>query len=83
MAEPPAITDNDLANGMMNLINRGMIPKDVDLTPAFSRGIPSFYYKAATMFEKMQLGLKTDTCSSQALLTGQKIQFVASPSPVF
>jgi hypothetical protein len=25
---------------MLNLINRGIIPKDVDLTPAFDRGKP-------------------------------------------
>jgi len=25
---------------MMNLLNKGIIPKDVDLTPAFEKGAP-------------------------------------------
>lgn len=36
----PAISEEDLKQGMLNLINRGIIPKDVDLTPAFERGKP-------------------------------------------
>jgi len=29
------------------MLNRGMIPKDVDLTPAFSRGVPTLINKPA------------------------------------
>ena len=29
----------------MNLINRGVIPRDVDLTPAFRRGAPAMQAK--------------------------------------
>jgi len=37
-ADPPPITENDIRDGMFSLLNRGVIPKDVDLTPAFERG---------------------------------------------
>lgn len=37
-ADPPPITENDIQDGMYSLLNRGIIPKDVDLTPAFERG---------------------------------------------
>ena len=36
-SDPPPITDADLHHGMINLINTGVIPNDVDLTPAFNR----------------------------------------------
>lgn len=32
---------------MFNLVNRGVIPKDVDLTPAFEWGAPSLLLKPA------------------------------------
>lgn len=37
-ADPPPITENDIQDGMLSLLTRGIIPKDVDLTPAFERG---------------------------------------------
>ena len=37
-ADPPPITENDIGDGMYSLLNRGIIPRDVDLTPAFERG---------------------------------------------
>ena len=33
-----SITENDIKDGMFSLLNRGIIPRDVDLTPAFERG---------------------------------------------
>lgn len=38
--DPPPISDEDINRGMFNLINKGVIPKDVDITPAFERGAP-------------------------------------------
>lgn len=38
--DPPPISDEDINRGMINLINKGVIPKDVDITPAFERGAP-------------------------------------------
>ena len=32
---------------MFNLVNKGVIPRDVDLTPAFERGAPSLLLKPA------------------------------------
>ena len=40
MADPPPITEDDINRGMINLLNKGVIPKDVDLTPAFEKGAP-------------------------------------------
>lgn len=34
-AAPPRLTQKDVARGMEELVNRGMIPKHIDLTPAF------------------------------------------------
>ena len=41
-AEPPPISEKDIQHGIMNLVNRGIIPRDVDVTPAFSRGAAPF-----------------------------------------
>ena len=37
--DPQPISEKDIGQGMMNLVNRGVIPRDVDLGPAFERGI--------------------------------------------
>jgi hypothetical protein len=34
-ADPPPITEDDIADGMFSLLNRGIIPRAVDLSPAF------------------------------------------------
>ena len=39
MSHPP-ISEEDINKGMMDLLNRGIIPKYVDLTPAFEKGAP-------------------------------------------
>lgn len=41
-ADPPPITEHDIADGMFSLLNRGIIPRDVDLSPAFERGNAPF-----------------------------------------
>ena len=69
-SDPPPITDNDLTQGMMNLVNRGMIPKDVDLTPAFARGVPSFSFRSSTLFDKPKG--KLELCASQPTLPSVK-----------
>lgn len=43
-ADPPPITENDIQDGMFSLLNRGIIPRDVDLTPAFERGNAPFQH---------------------------------------
>lgn len=46
----PCISEDDISKGMFNLINRGIIPKDVDLTPAFERGAPPLHNKAISLY---------------------------------
>ena len=41
-ADPPPITETDIKDGMYSLLNRGIIPRDVDLSPAFERGKAPF-----------------------------------------
>jgi len=38
----PQIKEKDIKKGVMSLINRGLVPREVDLTPAFERGGPMF-----------------------------------------
>jgi len=40
LANPPPISEEDINKGMATLLNKGIIPKDVDLTPAFEKGAP-------------------------------------------
>jgi hypothetical protein len=46
-ADPPPITEDDIADGMLSLLNRGIIPRDVDLSPAFERGNAPFVHSRA------------------------------------
>jgi hypothetical protein len=47
LQNPPPISEDDINKGMMSLLNKGIIPKDVDLTPAFEKGAPPVQFKAA------------------------------------
>lgn len=40
LQNPPPISEDQINKGMINLLERGIIPKDVDLTPAFEKGAP-------------------------------------------
>ena len=51
-ADPPPITETDIKDGMYSLLNRGIIPRDVDLSPAFERG------KAPFTHQQSQIELK-------------------------
>jgi len=39
-AEQPSIGERDLDDGLLKLLNKGFVPSNADLTPAFERGIP-------------------------------------------
>lgn len=54
MADPPPITEDDINKGMINLLNKGIIPKDVDLTPAFEKGAPPVQCKGIRFYEKKE-----------------------------
>ncbi|EAS06221.3 IQ calmodulin-binding motif protein (macronuclear) [Tetrahymena thermophila SB210] len=50
-ADAVAITESEIYNGLYNLINKGVVPKDVDIMPAFSRGVPPLINKPMIMHE--------------------------------
>lgn len=52
MFNPPPISEEDINRGMINLLNKGIIPKDVDLTPAFEKGAPPVLFKGVKFHEK-------------------------------
>lgn len=45
LQNPPPISEEDINKGMISLLNKGIIPKDVDLTPAFEKGAPPVQFK--------------------------------------
>ena len=51
-ADPPPITENDIDDGMLSLLNRGIIPRDVDLSPAFERNTAPFSFTKAPIHVK-------------------------------
>ena len=62
--EAACITENDISKGIFNLMNKGIIPKDVDLAPAFERGAPPLTNKAIVIYpgnmRPAQTFVKTD-----------------------
>lgn len=58
MANPPPISEDDINKGMITLLNRGIIPKDVDLTPAFEKGAPPVQFKGAVFHEKREKNIR-------------------------
>lgn len=60
LMNPPPISEDDINKGMMNLLNRGIIPKDVDLTPAFEKGAPPVRFKTMKFHDKSELHAKNE-----------------------
>ena len=54
MHNPPPISEDDINKGMMSLLNKGIIPKDVDLTPAFEKGAPPVQFKSMKFHDKSE-----------------------------
>ena len=52
LQNPPPISEDDINKGMMNLVTRGIIPKDVDLTPAFEKGAPPMRFQSVKFHAK-------------------------------
>jgi hypothetical protein len=50
LEDPPPITEDDINKGMISLLNKGIIPKDVDLTPAFEKGAPPVTCKGVRFY---------------------------------
>jgi hypothetical protein len=63
---------------MINLLNRGIIPRDVDLTPAFNRGANPFnsqpmkYTKSHRFFKKSATPIKDDVQTGKTFVTSVK-----------
>ena len=57
---PPPISEDQINKGMMTLLERGIIPKDVDLTPAFEKGAPPVAVKSMKFHEKAEKNLRLD-----------------------
>lgn len=51
----PPITEDDLNLGIQSLLNKGKIPKDVDLTPAFEKGAPPVTFKGMKFHDKKEM----------------------------
>jgi hypothetical protein len=45
---------------MINLLNKGIVPKDVDLTPAFEKGAPPVMCKGIKFYDKREANVKRE-----------------------
>jgi hypothetical protein len=45
---------------MLTLLNKGIIPKDIDLTPAFEKGAPPVQFKSMKFHEKEDQHVRTE-----------------------
>lgn len=70
LAEPPPITEKDVESGILSLIHRGLIPKDVDVTPAFERGFPPLQMKMAKFHDWRDMAPPPPIISTNANLVG-------------
>ena len=58
--DPPPITEDDINKGMINLLNKGIIPRDVDLTPAFEKGAAPVICKGVKYYDKREANVKRE-----------------------
>jgi hypothetical protein len=58
--DPPPITEDDINKGMINLLNKGIIPKDVDLTPAFEKGAAPVLCRGVKFYDKREQNVKRE-----------------------
>ena len=58
--DPPPISEDAINEGMMGLVNRGVVPKDVDLTPAFEKGAPPVTCKGIKFYDKREQFVKRE-----------------------
>ena len=61
--DPPPISEEDLGQGMMSMVTKGLIPKDVDLTPAFEKGAPPVTCKGVKFYDKREQYVKRETAT--------------------
>ena len=58
--DPPPISEDAINQGMMSLVNKGLVPKDVDLTPAFEKGAPPVTCKGVKFYDKREQFVKRE-----------------------
>ena len=58
--DPPPISEDDINKGMISLLNRGIIPRDVDLTPAFEKGAPPVMCKGVRFYDKREQNVRRE-----------------------
>ena len=64
---------------MFNLITRGIIPKDVDLTPAFERGKPLLLAKKSQLMpNSFKHKIRTDVYTGPTLPTNIKFDVITA-----
>ena len=61
--DPPPINEESISEGMMSLVSKGLIPKDVDLTPAFEKGAPPVTCKGIKFYDKREMHVKRETAT--------------------
>ena len=59
--DPPPISEEAISQGMISLVSKGLIPKDVDLTPAFEKGAPPVTCKGIKFYDKREMHVKRET----------------------
>jgi hypothetical protein len=64
--EPPPITEDDINKGMINLLNKGIIPRDVDLTPAFEKGAAPVLCRGIKFYDKREQNVKREILTGPA-----------------
>ena len=67
MYDPPPISEDAINEGMMSLVNKGLIPKDVDLTPAFEKGAPPVTCKGVKFYDKREMNVKREIMTGGTL----------------
>ena len=61
--DPPPISEEAIAEGMMSLVTRGLVAKDVDLTPAFEKGAPPVTCKGIKFYDKREQFVKREVAT--------------------
>ena len=56
----PQISEEDITKGMYSLVNKGIIPKDVNLTAAFEMGAPPVTAKGIKFYDKREMNVKRE-----------------------
>lgn len=64
--DPPPITEDDINKGMFNLLNKGIIPRDVDLTPAFEKGAAPVLCRGIKFYDKREQNVKREILTGPA-----------------